>query len=102
MPTREIDIPPDDVFRNDLLGREPGIVERTGLLEKSALRVIAIDSGWGSGKTTFMKLWAAYLRLENWEVVEFNAWKGSLSGPMDSLTKGILGHFDKIEESSVP
>ena len=62
MHSRLIDIPPGDVFRNDRLGLEPAIKEHSERLLASSPQAIAIDAGWGSGKTTFMALWAAHLR----------------------------------------
>ena len=90
MPSTLIDIPPDDVFKNDRLGLEPAIQVQSEALLSSSPQAIAIDSGWGSGKTTFMALWAAYLRKKGVKVVEFNAWKFSLSDPLDALTREIL------------
>ncbi|MCY4653422.1 MAG: P-loop NTPase fold protein [Dehalococcoidia bacterium] len=98
MPSTLIDIPPDDVFRNDTLGLEPAIQVQSEALLSSSPQAIAIDAGWGSGKTTFMRLWAAYLRKEDVKVVEFNAWKFSLSDPLDALTREILRQFDNIPE----
>ena len=90
MPSTLIEIPPDDVFRNDRLGLKPAIEVRSEALLSSSPQAIAIDAGWGSGKTTFMRLWAAHLRKEGVKVVEFNAWKFSLSDPLDALTREIL------------
>ena len=98
MPSTLIDIPPDDVFRNDTLGLEPAIQVRSEALLSSSPQAIAIDAGWGSGKTTYMRLWAAYLRKEDVKVVEFNAWKFSLSDPLEALTREILRQFDNIPE----
>ena len=98
MPSTLIEIPPDDVFRNDRLGLEPAIQEHSERLLASSPQAIAIDAGWGSGKTTFMRLWAAYLRNEGVKVVQFNAWKFSLSDPLDALTREILRQFDDIPD----
>ena len=88
MPSTLIDIPPDDVFRYDTLGLEPAIQEHSERLLASSPQAIAIDAGWGSGKTTFMRLWAAYLRKEGVKVVR-NSTPGSfsLSDPLDTLTR---------------
>ena len=102
MPSTLIDIPPDDVFKNDRLGLEPAIQEHSERLLANSPQAIAIDAGWGSGKTTFMALWAAYLRKEGVKVVEFNAWKFSLSDPLDALTKEILRKFDTPVEKQEP
>lgn len=98
MPSTLIDIPPDDVFRNDKLGLKPAIQERSRRLLANNPQAIAIDAAWGTGKTTFIRLWAAYLREDGVKVVEFNAWKFSLSDPLDALTREILCQFDDIPE----
>ena len=96
MPSRLIEIPPDDIFKNDRLGLEPAIeVQSQALLSRNP-QAIAIDGPWGSGKTTFMALWQAYLRREGVKVVTFNAWKFSLSDPLDALTREMLRQFEDI------
>jgi len=37
--------------------------------------VIAVDGQWGSGKTTFLKMWAGELRNAGYPVVYFDAFK---------------------------
>ncbi len=94
MPSRLIDIPSGDIFRNDKLGLEPAIASRTEAILSRSPQAIAIDGHWGTGKTTFMALWAAYLRGEGVKVVEFNAWKAFGADPFDTLTKEILRQVD--------
>ena len=36
--------------------------------------VVAIDAAWGTGKTTFLRMWSQELTNHNFTVVEFNAW----------------------------
>ena len=77
----DVEVPHDDPFQNDLLDRQSSIEALTDLL--GALEgpcVLALDSEWGGGKTTFLKMWAAYLRNEGFAVVEFNAWETDFSG----------------------
>ena len=94
MPSRLIDIPSDDIFKNDKLGLETAIASRTQALLSRSPQAIAIDGRWGTGKTTFMALWAAYLRREGVKVVQFNAWKSFGADPLDTLTKEILRQVD--------
>ena len=94
MPSRLIDIPSDDIFKNDQLGLEPAIAGRTQALLRRSPQAIAIDGRWGTGKTTFMALWAAYLRREGVKVVQFNAWKSFEADPFKTLTKEILRQVD--------
>ena len=54
MPSRLIEIPCDDIFRNDRLGLEPAIASRTTALLSRSPQAIAIDGQWGTGKSTFL------------------------------------------------
>ena len=77
----DVEVPQDDPFQNDLLDRKSFIEALTDLL--GALEgpcVLALDSEWGGGKTTFLKMWAAHLRNERYAVVKFNAWETDFSG----------------------
>ncbi len=107
---REIDIPEDDPFKNDLLGRKEAVEVLThlvGSLEGPC--VLAVDSEWGKGKTTFLKIWSQYLRNQEFKVVEFNAWKTDFArDPLVALsaelTEGVQQYTDqtlaqKIQET---
>ena len=72
----DIEIPENNPFVNDKLNRKEQIEVLTSIIESnSGSCVIAVDAAWGNGKTTFMKMWAQYLRNENFFVVDFNAWE---------------------------
>lgn len=98
---REIDVPEDDPFKNDLLGRKESVEVLThlvGSLEGPC--VLAVDAAWGSGKTTFLRIWAQYLRNQGFGVVEFNAWETDFAGdPFVSLstelTEGLRAYKDE-------
>ena len=94
MPSPLIDIPCDDIFKNDRLGLEPAIAARTEALLSRSPQAIAIDGQWGTGKSTFLALWAAYLRGKGVKVVQFNAWKSFEADPLDALTRQILHQVD--------
>ena len=95
----EIEIPKENPFQNDLLDRESHIEKLTSLL--GALEgpcVFALDSKWGGGKTTFLNMWAAYLRKEGFAVVEFNAWETDFSGdPFVALSARLQEQLDDAE-----
>lgn len=92
---REIVVPEEDPFRNDLLGRkEPAevLTHLVGSIEGPC--VIAVDAPWGAGKTTFLRLWSRHLCNEGFSVVEFNAWATDFSGDpfvalSTELTEGL-------------
>ena len=94
MPSRLIEIPSDDIFKYDQLGLEPAIASRTEALLARSPQAIAIDGQWGTGKSTFIALWAAYLRGKGVKVVQFNAWKSFEADPLDALTRQILRQVD--------
>ena len=99
----DIEVPPDDPFQNDLLDRKPYIETLTGLL--GAVQgpcVLALDSEWGGGKTTFLKLWAAHLRKEGFAVAEFNAWETDFSSePFVALSSKLREQFEAAPPESL-
>ena len=84
---------------------------------------MAIDAAWGTGKTTFIKMWMKQLRKQSFPVVEFNAWKndysdnamvalsveltkelqncGFQSDIVEELKKGAVGIFENSIVASV-
>lgn len=63
-------------FEADLLGREPHIKTITDLLTPTEGQfVMTVSSPWGTGKTTFMRMWKAYLESLGHPCVLFNAWE---------------------------
>ena len=90
MPSPLIEIPPDDIFKNDRLGLETAIEGRTHALLARSPQAVAIDGRWGTGKSTFLALWEAYLGREGIKVVRFNAWKSFDADPFVALTREVL------------
>ena len=98
---REIDVPEDNPFKNDLLGRkEPAevLTHLVGSIEGPC--VLAVDAAWGAGKTTFLKIWSQHLRNQGFPVVEFNAWETDHSGDpfvalSSELTEGLREYKDE-------
>lgn len=73
----EIDIPPKQPFAHCALGREPyariltdivSVYGRTGC-------VPALEGQWGTGKTTFVKMWRQHLINNRYKTLYFNAWE---------------------------
>ena len=96
---QEVKICINDPFRHDLLDREETAKALTNLVGNiDGPCVMAVDAAWGAGKTTFLKMWARYLRKERFPVVEFNAWETDSSGdPFVALTSEITERvFPKV------
>jgi nucleoside-triphosphatase THEP1 len=63
--------PAKDIFGRAHLGS--GLTNLVGSVSDPT--VIAVDGQWGSGKTTFLKMWAGELRKSNFPVVYFDAFE---------------------------
>ena len=97
------DDPNDDPFENDLLDRKEKAAVLTSLVSNiDGPCVMAVDAAWGAGKTTFLKMWAQYLRNKGFPVVKFNAWESDSSGdPFVALTSEITGQLKVWTDSTV-
>ena len=77
----DIPIDPKFPYQNDLLNRVEFATNLSEIIGKAESPcVIAIDATWGTGKTTFIKMWTKDLINQSFSVVEFNAWKNDYSG----------------------
>ena len=98
---REIDVPADDPFKNDLLDRKEPVEVLTHLIGSfEGPCALAVDAAWGNGKTTFLRMWSQYLRKQGFPVVEFNAWETDFSGDpfialSTELTEGLHEYTDE-------
>jgi KAP family P-loop domain len=93
------EIPADDPFRNDVLGRKATIERLSNLaLNVTPPFVFCIDSPWGGGKTTFLRLWEAHLASSEAEVLYFDAWKTDFAA--DPLV-AFVGEIAELAEKRV-
>lgn len=83
-------------FNNDLLERKQIAINLTNILKcKDDLNVLAIDSSWGTGKTTFINMWIDMLKNtaelnSKFEIMYFNAWENDyVQDPLISLLSEI-------------
>ena len=61
---------------------------------------LAVDAARGSGKTTFLKIWAQHLRNKGFPVVQFNAWETDFSGePFVALSTELMEGLDEYKGS---
>ena len=72
----DLEIPPDNPFQHDALERKPVVEFLTGLISRLAGPfVLALDSPWGTGKTTVVRMLQAELKRQEFQCVYFNAWQ---------------------------
>lgn len=89
---KDPEIDPNEGFEeNDIFGYKEFAEGITSLLEKSDDPIVAIlDSPWGNGKTTFIKMWAGYLRKHEFPVIEFDAFQHDYNDdPFESIAGEI-------------
>lgn len=105
---KPIEIDPDEPFKSDLLNRKGEILNLSLLASNiNSPAVIAIDSRWGTGKTTFIKLWEQHLKIEKAPSLYFNAWETDFSddplisflGEMNEGLKNLIGTSKKTREA---
>lgn len=91
--TKEITIPKEYPFLNCKLNREPYasvLTKVVGQLNEGG--VFSICGEWGTGKTTFVKMWEQQLKIEGFHTLYFNVWEQDfISDPL----VGIITQFRK-------
>ncbi len=77
---QDLDIPEDDPWKNDCLGRKPFAEKLISLI--STLKqpfVISLHSPWGTGKTEFIRMFNQEIQNRGFASFYFNAWENDLS-----------------------
>lgn len=88
-----LEIPAEDPFRNDKLGRKDAVDFVAKLIERAGGPfVVAIDGAWGTGKSTFIGMLAAVLRQSTYQCVYFNAWE------VDYVTDPLVAMVSAIDQ----
>ncbi len=88
---KEVDVSEDEPFKFDALKRQP-VVEflRDLIKQMEGPFVLALDSPWGTGKTTAIRMLRASLKKEGLTSVYFNAWKEDyVSDPLIPMVAAI-------------
>ena len=66
--------------------------------------VLSINGEWGTGKTTFVKMWQKYMERMHYRTIYFNAWNTDyISDPLIALLgelKHLVGDNEKFKEIS--
>lgn len=105
---KPIQLDPENPFKSDLLDRKEEILNLSLLTSNvNSPAVIAIDSRWGTGKTTFIRLWELHLKSENTPSLYFNAWETDFSddplisflGEMNQGLKNLTGESKETNEA---
>jgi hypothetical protein len=88
----DIEIPPADPFKNDLLGRRESANALTELIcTTQEPLVLSINASWGEGKTTFLKMWRQMLENKEVKTLYFNAWENDFS---DEAFVSLIGELE--------
>ena len=97
-----IDTPEKDPFRYDRLERKESASALTHIIESiDGPCVLALDAGWGNGKTTFVNMWSQSLRDDGFVVAHFNAWATDYCGdPFVALSTELTDSIP-VEPSGV-
>ena len=96
----EFIVDPKRPCAHDRLGREPRVEALCNVLARvEGSAVVSVDGGFGSGKTAFLKMCAATLRLRGVFVVEFDAWRQGHTGePLVDLVSALMQRSSKTAE----
>ena len=91
----QLDVPADEPFRNDALERRQTVEFLAGLIERAGGPfVLALDSPWGTGKTTLVRMLEAELKRQEFSCIYFNAWQVDyVTDPLVALVSSI----DRLE-----
>lgn len=70
----------DEPFKDDLFGRGGSASVLTELVRRMpGPCVLAIDSPWGTGKSTFLRMWRTQLEKEGFGTISFSAWESDFA-----------------------
>lgn len=111
--TEEIKISPDNPFENDKLNRSDCANSLTNIISNTRMPlVLSLNGGWGTGKTTFLKMWQQEIQNKGFTTLYFNAWEDdfcdnafvALIGQLSKNLKGKCSEeiINSIKECAVP
>jgi hypothetical protein len=100
-----LDIPENSPFQNDLFGREEFANRLFNLITRlDEGLVMSINASWGEGKTSFVKMWAAFLRQKGSKCIYFDAFaQDYLDDAFIAIASEISSLVDaEFEENQTP
>lgn len=94
----------ENPFEHCKLGREKYAKVLTDIINLySSGFVLALNNKWGTGKTTFVKMWQKHLESHEFETIYFNAWENDFdNNPLVAIMselKTLTNEDDKIFKS---
>lgn len=93
----KIEIPSVNPFINCKLNRETyAEILKTIVLTYKDGGVLALNGKWGTGKTTFVRMWQEYLKNNYITTLYFNAWESDFL--IDPLI-GLLGELNQVKSN---
>ena len=104
----EFEVPENNPYEYDLLDRREAVEALTHIIGNiEGACALALDAPWGTGKTTFIRIWEMVLRQRQVPVVRINAWETDFSGePFVALTsaldKGLSEHVHQSNAGQSP
>lgn len=89
--------PAGEPFKYDRLGRVDYAKPLTQLIENTPEPfVLAVDGGWGTGKTSFLRMWCRYLEDRGHRCLYFSAWKNDFAvDPLAALVAELAADLEK-------
>ena len=100
MPLRpvEVEVPEDEPFKNCQLGlQRQGEVLEQFLSTLDEPYVLAIDSPWGSGKSTFIRMLRQQLKNNGFNTIHFNAWESDFcEEPFVGMVSEVTSALSKL------
>ena len=92
----ELPVSTDNPYQADLLSREDFGDGLSKLIDfGSGTGVVLIDGGWGSGKTTFLRMWIQKARNQGKVVAMVNAWDGDYRGnPLEDIADQLATELE--------
>ncbi|WP_373399515.1 P-loop NTPase fold protein [Algoriphagus halophilus] len=106
---QDLEIPEENPFQNCKLGREKYAKVLTNIINSYPEGfVLAINNKWGTGKTTFVKMWEQFLKNEEYKTIYLNAWENDFEdnpftafiGELQIINKKDKDKFNKVVQKA--
>lgn len=88
-------------FEKCVLGRKRYADVLTNIVKsQTGGMVMAIDNRWGTGKTTFVKMWAKLLEQQEFSTVYYNAWENDFEQDVLTAILAELGELSIFKDEN--